>query len=263
MKVRSGMIGVSIVLCAVAAGWAAAPTTTTAPARIYQQRAKHDPNGIGKFYLGREIAQVMGHEGADWLERPEREAEEAPALLMKALGLKEGEVVADIGAGSGYFTVRLSRLVGPTGRVKAVDIQQEMLDLLAARLKRERIENVDLVLGGESDPRLEPGSVDLVLMVDVYHEFAFPYEMMQRIVRSLRPGGRVVLVEYRLEDPRVPIKLVHKMSAAQATREMKAVGLTLQERSNVLPRQHILIFGKTPQNSASSKPTSTSRPSRR
>jgi ubiquinone/menaquinone biosynthesis C-methylase UbiE len=220
----------------------AASAPATSPAPVYTYRADHDPNGIGKFYMGREIAHVMGHEGADWLERPEREEEEAPALLIRSLGLKPGQIVCDLGAGSGYLTVRLARAVAPGGRVKAVDIQQEMLDLLGERLKREGLENVDLVLGDEQDPRLPPASVDLVLMVDVYHEFAWPYEMMQNIVRALRPGGRVVLVEYRKEDPNVPIKLVHKMTARQAILEMRAAGLAHHKNIEVLPRQHILIF---------------------
>ncbi len=225
---------------------ASAPAVTrpaaTAPAPLYIWRDDHDPNGLGKFYMGREIALVMGHEGADWLERPEREQEEAPALLIESLALKPGTTVADIGAGSGYLTVRLARAVGPSGRVKAVDVQPEMLDLMRTRLRRERLNNVDLVLGDEKDPRLEPGSIDLVLMVDVYHEFAYPCEMMMKIVAALKPGGRVVLVEYRGEDPSVPIKRVHKMKARQAVREMAVAGLRLEKRLDVLPRQHVLIF---------------------
>jgi ubiquinone/menaquinone biosynthesis C-methylase UbiE len=191
----------------------------------YSFRKEHDPNGIGKFYMGREIAQVMGHQAADWLERPEREKEEDPAKLLAALKVQIGDVVADIGAGTGFYTTRLAKLVGQNGRIEAVDIQQEMLDLLKKRLTDEKIENVDLVLGNESDPHLKPGTVDLVLMVDVYHEFAYPFEMMQHIVASLKQTGRVVLVEFRLEDPKVPIKLVHKMKELQVVSEMRAVGL--------------------------------------
>jgi precorrin-6B methylase 2 len=225
-----------------------APALTTAPAAdhgLYSWRARHDPDGIGKFYMGREIAQVMGHLGAGWLERPEREREEQPQKLMEALQLQAGDVVADIGAGTGYFTLRLAPAVAPNGRVKAIDIQQEMLDLLEDRLARERLDNVDLILGEVADPRLEPGSVDLALMVDVYHEFEYPYEMMQHIVRALKPGGRVVLVEYRLEDPTVPIKRLHKMSASQAAREMRVVGLSHCRTVGTLPRQHILIFARS------------------
>jgi ubiquinone/menaquinone biosynthesis C-methylase UbiE len=224
----------------------------------YSQPTEHDPNGIGKFYMGREIAQVMGHQAADWLERPEREQEESPSKLISALRLRSGDVVADIGAGTGYYTTRLAKIVAPGGRIKAVDIQQEMLDLLKKKLIEGKIENVDLILGEESDPRLEPDSVDLVLMVDVYHELAFPFEMMQRVVRSLKSDGRVVLVEFRLEDPNVPIKLVHKMSEIQAIKEMKAVGLRHKETIETLPWQHILIFENHPR--ACSSPASSPTP---
>jgi precorrin-6B methylase 2 len=232
-----------VVVCAQTTHPASAPTS--APAPTYTYRDDHDPNGIGKFYMGREIARVMGHEGADWLERPEREAEEAPALLIESLRLKPGQVVADIGAGSGYLTVRLARAVGPTGRVKAVDVQAEMLALLRERMTRERLTHVDLILGTEKDPRLQRDSVDLVLMVDVYHEFAFPFEMMKAIVPALKSQGRVVLVEYRGEDPTVPIKVVHKMTARQVIHEMAAVGLKLKQRVDSLPRHHILVFSRT------------------
>jgi ubiquinone/menaquinone biosynthesis C-methylase UbiE len=237
------------VLLLVALGWtgavegaAASPTSGPAAATKvdeprYTYNPVHDPNGTGKFYMGREIAQVMGHEAIRWLDRRQREREETAALK-----LNKGDVVADIGAGSGYITTRLARAVGPEGRVKAVDIQPEMLDALEKKLGRARIRNVDLVLGEEADPKLAASSVDLVLMVDVYHEFEFPYEMMQATIRSLRPGGRVVLVEYRKEDPAVPIKLVHKMTAAQAIAEMNSVGLQLKEKIDTLSRQHILIF---------------------
>jgi SAM-dependent methyltransferase len=212
------------------------------PKPRYETRERHDPNGIGKFYLGREIAHVMGHEGIGWLERPEREAEEAPKMLIAALGLKPGHVVADIGAGSGYFSFRMAPKVAPEGKVLAVDIQPEMLDFLRRRSRELGIANVEPVLGATDDPKLPAGGVDLALMVDVYHEFDQPYEMMSAIVRSLRPGGRVVLVEYRKEDPRVPIKEVHKMSEAQARKEMEAAGLAWVQTIDILPRQHILIF---------------------
>lgn len=239
------LIRIALVACLLI-GEAPAPTSVPASAPAverYTWRREHDPDGIGKFYMGREIAHVMGHEGADWLERSEREAEEAPSRLIESLELRDTDVVADIGAGSGYFTVRIAPRVS-RGRVKAVDIQPEMLDLLARRLQREQIGNVDLILGRADDPRLEPASVDLALLVDVYHEFEYPYEMMTRIREALRPGGRVVLVEYRLEDPTVPIKRVHKMSERQAIREMQAVGLRHMRTIGVLPRQHILIFSK-------------------
>jgi protein-L-isoaspartate O-methyltransferase len=210
----------------------------------YETREQHDPNGIGKFYLGREIAQVMGHQAADWLERPEREEEERPDLLLNALKIKPGEVMADIGAGSGYFTRRLAKLVGEKGLVYAVDIQQEMLDLLTNKMAELKIRNVKPILGTITDPKLPPSSVDLVLMVDVYHEFDFPFEMVKAICQGLKPGGRLVFVEFRREDPKVPIKLVHKMSEAQVRKEMAVQPLEWSETSEVLPRQHIIVFKK-------------------
>lgn len=214
----------------------------------YEFRTDHDPNGIGKFYLGREIAQVMGHQGIDWLERPEREEEERLSLLMESLRLQPGLVVADIGAGSGLISRMVAHRVGETGLVLAVDIQQEMLDALAARNKLAGIVNVEPVLGDVKSPRLKPESVDLVLMVDVYHEFDFPYEMLSEIVKSLKPGGRVAFVEYRKEDPRVPIKEVHKMTEAQVKREaaLPEFGLEWVETYGKLPRQHVVIFRKRP-----------------
>lgn len=210
----------------------------------YQVQAVHDPDGIGKFYLGREIAQVMGHEGADWLERPEREAEEHTSQMVDLLNLKPGEVVADIGAGTGYLSRQLAAKLVPTGKVLAVDIQPEMLALLAKRMARFGITNVVPVLGTVSDPKLPANSVDLVLMVDVYHEFEFPFEMMSNICRSLKPGGRVAFVEYRAEDPNVPIKPLHKMSEAQVRKEMKRLPLVLLRTSEQLPRQHLMVFEK-------------------
>ncbi len=210
----------------------------------YLFRREHDRDGIGKFYMGREIAQVMGHLGAGWLERPERERQEQPTRLMKALDLKPGAVVADIGAGSGYFTFRLAQVVGPQGKVYAVDIQKEMLDLIRQRMKASKVENVVPVLGAESDPKLPANAIDLMLLVDVYHEFSFPYEMTQAMVQALKPGGRLVLVEYRMEDPTVPIKLVHKMTEKQVLREMGVFPLKHVKTVDTLPRQHIIIFEK-------------------
>jgi len=213
------------------------------PAR-YEQREAHDPNGIGKFYMGREIAQVMGHQGIGWLDRPEREKEERPAQLMKALKLKAGATVADIGAGSGYFTFRLAEEVGPKGKVYAVDIQKEMLDVIRRRTKARKLTNVEPVLGTLTDPKLPADSVDLILMVDVYHEFSHPFEMTEAMVKALKPGGRLVFVEYRREDPKVPILLVHKMTEKQVIKEMAAHPLRHVETNAVLPRQHILVFEK-------------------
>lgn len=210
----------------------------------YEYRTEHDPNGIGKFYLGREIAHVMGHPAASWLERPQREQEEKLSLLIKLLELKPGMTVADIGAGSGVLTLQMAPLVAPKGKVIAVDIQKEMLVRLQNRLSRTGIKNVELLLGEEKSPLLEPESVDLVLMVDVYHEFEFPYEMILNISQALKPGGRIALVEYRLEDPRVPIKLIHKMSQKQSIKEMTQPAFSLEHTKTIkdLPRQHLMIF---------------------
>jgi len=209
-------------------------------AYVYQPASN---DGTGKVYFGREIAQVMGHFGADWLERPEREREERTDLLLDVLKLKPSDVVADIGAGTGYFSFRISPRV-PQGRVLAVDIQPEMLGFIRQGIKARKATNVEPVLGTIEDPRLPANGVDVALLVDAYHEFSHPREMMQRIANSLRPSGRVVLVEYRLEDPNVPIKTLHKMSVAQAEKEMKAVGLRRLSVSADLPWQHVMEFGK-------------------
>jgi ubiquinone/menaquinone biosynthesis C-methylase UbiE len=217
----------------------------TAPKKPpYEKRTLHDPNGTGIFYMGREIAQVMGHEGASWLDRPEREAEEAPSLLLKALKLKPGMTIADIGAGSGFLTFPMARLVGPKGKVLAVDIQPEMLEIINQKMPEQNVKNVVTILGTITDPKLPPNSTDLALMVDVYHEFDHPYEMTESMVRGLKKGGRLVFVEYRKEDPNVPIKLVHKLSVAQVRKEMSLFPLRFKETSSVLPRQHIIIFEK-------------------
>ena len=200
-------------------------------------------DGIGKFYYGREIAHVMGHLGASWLERPEREREERTDLLLEALNLQPTDVVADIGAGTGFFTFLMAPKV-PQGRVLAVDIQPEMIDYLNEGRAKRKAANVRPVLSTESDPKLQPGSIDLAIMIDAYHEFSYPREMMQHVASALKPGGRVVLVEYRAEDPGVPIKELHKLSVAQTTKEMKAVGLKLLKNDDRLPQQHIMFFGK-------------------
>lgn len=211
----------------------------------YEYRSRHDPNGIGKFYMDREIAYVMGHAAASWLERPEREEEENPKKLIELLKLQEGEVVADIGAGSGYYSFRMAKLVGPKGKIMAVDIQKEMLDIIRNRMKKEKIDNVVPVMGAEADPKLEDGTIDTILMVDVYHEFAFPYEMSEKMIKALKPGGRLVFVEFRLEDENVPIKLVHKMSERQVIKEMAEFkNIKHESTSNKLPWQHVITFRK-------------------
>lgn len=202
-----------------------------------------DPDGIARFYMGRQIARVMGHEAADWLDRPGRDREEATDVLVRELRLRDTDVVADIGAGTGYFTYRLAPRV-PNGRVVAVDIQPEMLWALEKRGKALGIANVELFLGTEKSPGLAPNSITLALLVDAYHEFAYPREMMTGIYYALRPGGRVALVEFKAEDPSVAIKAVHKMSVAQCKREMAAVGLVFRESRPGLTQQHLLIFEK-------------------
>jgi len=236
-----------LLICSLTGSAASGQAISPGPAGAappYEFHRDHDPDGIGKFYLGREIAQVMGHQAADWLERPEREAEEKPGLLLEALKLKVGYVVADIGAGSGYYTRRLAKLVGQNGLVYAVDIQPEMLELLTNKMAELNIRNVRAVLGTITDPRLPASSVDLILMVDVYHEFDHPYEMAQALCAALKPGGRMVLVEFRGEDPKVPIKPLHKMSQAQVRKELGVAPLEWVETSEVMPRQHIIFFRK-------------------
>jgi SAM-dependent methyltransferase len=195
---------------------------------------------------GRRFAPVMGFQGAPWLERNEREEEEAPDVALNVLKIPKGASVADIGAGSGYITVRLAARVGPTGRVFATDVQPQMLNILARRLDNGKITNVTLIQGTLDDPKLPPASVDLALMVDVYHELSQPQAVLRRVRESLKPGGRLVLLEYRKEDPTVPIKPEHKMSVVDAKLEVEAEGFTLSKVDEALPRQHILIFVATP-----------------
>ncbi len=216
------------------------------PESLYERRAEHDPNGIGLFYMGREIAHVMGHQAWQWLERPEREEEEGTDRLVEALQIKPGETIADIGAGSGYFSWRMARLAGQEGKVFAVEIQQEMLDLLMKNMAKRRVEKiVQPVLGTVSDPKLPAESCDLMLMVDVYHEFDHPFEMIAAMVRALKPKGRLVFVEFRKEDPRVAIKELHKMSEEQVKKEMAIhTGLEFMQTIGVLPQQHIIVFQK-------------------
>ena len=200
------------------------------------------PDGIGKFYMGREISHVMGHLAAGWLERPEREQEERVSLLVEALNLKVGDKIADIGAGTGYIARQIAVLIGPEGIVYGVDVQPEMVKLLTDNMKQYQITNVKGILGKIDDPNLPINSIDLAIMVDVYHEFSHPYEMIRSICKSLKPGGRLVFVEYRLEDPSVPIKRLHKMSELQVLKEASPHPLEWVETIHTLPRQHIIIF---------------------
>jgi ubiquinone/menaquinone biosynthesis C-methylase UbiE len=219
-----------------------APDSRTLP--LYETRTNHDPDGTGKFYMGREIAQVMGPGGIEWLDRREREEEEHPAQVLDSLDLRPGEVVADLGAGSGYFTFRIAPKVGETGKVIAVEIQEAMLSTLRTRAATMKATNVEVVQGSETDPRLPVSGVNLVLIVDVYHELAYPFEVMTKVREALKPGGRIVFVEYRKEDPAVRIKEVHKMSVKQLEKEMNAVGLVRVRTVETLPLQHIVIFEK-------------------
>lgn len=208
----------------------------------YEQIQNGSSHGIGKVYMGREISRIMGHQGSDWLERPERNEEENTDLLMRILDIKPGQTVADIGAGSGYITRRLAKMVGEDGTVYAVDVQPEMLKILGDNLANENIENVVTKLGEEKDPRLPDGSLDLIVMVDVYHEFAWPFEMLSQMKKALKPSGRIAFVEYRAEDPDVPILKLHKMSEAQVKTEAKAAGLKWLSTDARLPMQHVVFF---------------------
>ncbi len=199
--------------------------------------------GTGKVYMGREIAHVMGHQAINWLERGERETEEAPSKAVKGLELKPDAVVADIGSGSGYYTFRIASLV-PEGMVIGVDIQQQMVDFLGRKAANTGVQNVKSHLGKIDSVELPPESVDAFIMVDAYHEFSHPCEMMQSVVYALKPGGRVYLLEYRAEDPDVPIKTLHKMTEAQSIAEMEAVGLHHVRTESFLPWQHFIVFEK-------------------
>ncbi|MFS0517505.1 class I SAM-dependent methyltransferase [Nostoc sp. UIC 10607] len=214
------------------------PSTT-----VYEQRIIHSPDGIGKYYMGREIAKVMGYTGAGWLERQSREVEEQPSKIVSLLNLKSNDVVADIGAGTGYLSFRIAPLL-TRGKVLAVDIQPEMLEIIELFKKEKSITNVEPVFATLSNPNLPSESIDLALIVDAYHELEYPQEVMQGIVKGLKAGGRVVLVEYRGENPFIMIKRLHKMTQKQVRKEMQAVGLVWRETKNLLPQQHLMVFEK-------------------
>ena len=202
-----------------------------------------DPNGINKWYMGRQIAQVMSHYGIDWLERKEREMEENTSQLLKNLGIKSGMLIADIGAGSGYHSALLSKMVG-TGKVFAVDVEPEMIGYLNERIKQEKLSRIVPVLSTEQKVSLPENTVDIMLLVDVYHEFSYPYEMALSMRAALKPGGKLVLVEFRSEDQTVPIKTIHKMSETQAIKELRAAGFTFDKNIDNLPWQHCMVFIK-------------------
>lgn len=195
---------------------------------------------------GRKIAPVMGVGGADWLERHDREAEEHPDDAIAALNLKPGMVVGDVGAGTGYMSLKMAKKVGPSGKVYAEDVQPEMLRMLRENASKAKVANVETVLGNEADPKLPAGQLDLILLVDVYHEFSQPQKMLRAMRESLKPDGRLVLLEYRKEDPNVPIRPEHKMSVQEVKTELEAEGFRLDQVIETLPRQHILILKKAP-----------------
>lgn len=220
--------------------WASTGATQTVTDRYRSVPANAD--GIGKTYMGRQIAHVMGWQGAGWLEREEREREERSDVLMRILAFKPGTVVADVGAGTGYYSRRIADVIGPTGKVYAVDVQPEMVKLLQSVSSQRAYGHIMPVLGGVDDVKLPAASVDVAIMVDVYHELAFPYEVLASIARAVKTGGQVVFVEYRAEDPRVPIKPLHKMSEAQIRREVELHPLVWERTANELPWQHVVIF---------------------
>jgi cyclopropane fatty-acyl-phospholipid synthase-like methyltransferase len=226
-------------LCAFLLIWLAG-AATAADSRYIAVRAS--PDGIGKVYMGREIAKVMSYSGAYWLERPERKEEEKTERVLDQLGLKPGMIVADVGAGSGYYSSRMAERVGPGGTVYAVDVQPEMIDILRLQMSQRRVSNVKPILCTETDPRLPAGTVDLAIMVDVYHELEYPYEMLAAIVKALKPGGRVVFVEFRGDDPSVPIKALHTMTEAQVRKEAAPHPLEWVKTVSDLPWQHLIVF---------------------
>jgi len=200
-------------------------------------------DGTGKLYMGREISHVMGHLGAGWLERPSREREERTDLLIQNMDLKATDSVVDLGAGTGYFSFPIAQQLS-AGKVLAIDIEPEMLKRIEQRKKVSGIQNIETVLASKTNPNIPADSVDVVLLVDAYHEFSHPREVMAAVSRGLKPGGRVILVEYRGEDRKVPIKRLHKMTQQQAKKELNAVGLRWQRTDQYLPQQHVMVFTK-------------------
>ncbi len=241
MKLRDFFVGGWFALALMV--WLVAMSATAQGADRYTRTAA-SIDGIGKRYMGREIAGVMGWQGAAWLEREAREKEERGDLLMRELALRPGMNVADVGAGTGYYARRLSLSVGASGTVFAVDVQPEMIRMLTDLAKKAGLSNIKPVLGAADNVKLADASIDLAVMVDVYHELEFPFEVMESIVRALKPGGRVVYVEYRAEDVTVPIKPVHKMTEAQVRKEASQHALIYERTANTLPWQHVVIFRK-------------------
>jgi len=232
--------GICVVLLIVSS---AASAQVAAQAERYNQLPA-SADGIGKTYMGREISAVMGWQGAAWLEREERNREERTDLLLTALALQPGTVVADIGAGTGYLSRRMAPAVMPGGKVLAVDVQPEMVNLILAGAKRSGLTQIEARVSAVDDVKLPVSSVDLAIMVDVYHELAYPHEVMASVLKALKPGGRVAFVEYKAEDPRVPIKPLHKMSEAQIKREAAVFPLDWERTVSTLPWQHVVVFRK-------------------
>ncbi|MEM8503436.1 MAG: class I SAM-dependent methyltransferase [Cyanobacteria bacterium P01_D01_bin.1] len=232
-----------ISLCLVLTLAISCGATTATPTDGSYSYKTPSSDGIGKVYYGREIANVMGYQGANWLARPSRRSEERSDMAVDALMLERDDVVADIGAGLGYISFQLAKWVDQ-GKVMAVDVQPEMLALLEAERDRYNVQNVETVLGTESDPNLPPESIDMAVMFDAYHEFAYPEEMMTGIAKALKPDGQVVLAEYRAENPLVLIKKHHKMTQKQVKKEMQAVGLKWVKTDDRLPQQHLMFFEK-------------------
>lgn len=230
-------------LCLLLSVLALPPVSQAAEHPGYIEAPERRTTGIGKFYMGREISFVMGHRAAGWLNRPERIQEEMPDEVVENMGLEAHHVVADIGAGSGYFSFRIARKV-PDGKVLAVDIQPEMLQLIEGQKGEQEVRNIEGVLGEIDDPNLPPNSIDAAIMVDAYHEFSHPFEMIGGIYEALRPGGRIFLLEYRGEDASVPIRPLHKMTEEQVVREMSVFGLDWTDTLDFLPWQHMMIFTK-------------------
>jgi len=231
-----------LALASACGGSSTAGDRATAETGLYTEKTP-SRDGIGKVYRGREISHVMGHRGAGWLERPTREQQERTDLLIARLPLEEDAIVADIGAGTGYFSIPIAERV-PRGTVLAVDIQEEMLAIIEERQQNGAPANIETVLGSVTDPNLPRDGVDLILLVDAYHEFSHPFEMGTAMVDALRPGGKLVLIEYRAEDPAVPIRPLHKMSERQAIDEMRAIGLRHLRTEDFLPQQHFMVFEK-------------------
>lgn len=225
----------------MASGLSLAQTPSAAPPYITTPAIQ---DGIGKRYMGRDISGVMGWQGAAWLERQEREREERTDLLLSALAIQPGMVVADVGAGTGYLSRRMAPSVMPGGKIIALDVQPEMVRILENRIKSSGLTQIEARLSKVDDVKLPAGTVDMVVMVDVYHELAFPFEVMTSVMKALKPGGRVVFVEYKAEDPKVPIKTLHKMSEAQIRKEAGVFALDWERTVSTLPWQHVVIFRK-------------------